>query len=54
MKPTLTPSWPAQIAAKAAWNAVRANPASTLAQKKAACNAYSAAVRQCLTECGLA
>ena len=51
--PTRTQSWPHAVAAKGKVDAVFKNKASTPQQKKAACDAYKAAMRRSLREAGL-
>lgn len=50
---TETPSWPQAVAAKEAWNTIRATGASA-EDKQAASDAYKAAMRACIVEAGLA
>jgi len=44
----LSPSWPQAASAKTAFDAVRANPNSTEAQKRGAARSYFDAVRLCM------
>jgi len=51
--PTKTPSWPVAVAAKAKWDDARRNTNATDKERKAACDAYRAAVFRCIRESGL-